>query len=261
MATVDGDSGGFGRSTFQIKQVTSVKSDNKPKKVTIAVINSEPSFLHLAVPSLEDAAYLQASTTNGSPFPLLPSDDVSVFFHNSFIAKTKMETVVPEESFRLFLGSDPEVSISYAPVKSLQTTKGFIGSKKRAKHFGFQTTIKNNKSKAIVCVITEPLPCSQDDSVKVTLKEPSIEALQTVEQTQDFDAAAVHLESHPSNLESTEAAVVHVLQNSITNNLIWILAIPSRGQIVVPFSYTVEWPKGSDIEIKERPNLDADFLY
>mmetsp|Transcript_958 Transcript_958/g.1557 ORF Transcript_958/g.1557 Transcript_958/m.1557 type:complete len:308 (+) Transcript_958:414-1337(+) len=253
-AKIDEDSGGFGRSTFKIEQATTVKSDGKPKKVTVAVISSQPVFLYLAVPALDDAAFIQASTANASPFPLLPSKDVSIFFQNSFIAKTEIDVVIPDENFQLFLGKDPEIQVNYAPVKSLQKSKGLV-SKKNLKSHAYQTTVINNKPRTVVCVVTEALPQSREDSIKVLLQDPKPEDLQEVEETDDFKAAASYLEANPSNLfdsagdgapdPSADPRVFRVLKNTTTNNLIWILQIPAKRQLVVPFVYTVEWPKNS----------------
>ena len=50
--------------------------------------------------------------TNDSDYTLLASDDVSIFFDNSFVTKTSLTSVSPGESFQTFLGIDPAVKVS-----------------------------------------------------------------------------------------------------------------------------------------------------
>lgn len=49
--------------------------------------------------------------TNDSDYTLLASDDVSIFFDNSFVTKTSLTSVSPGESFQTFLGIDPAVKV------------------------------------------------------------------------------------------------------------------------------------------------------
>lgn len=49
--------------------------------------------------------------TNNTDYLLLASDDVSIFFDNSFVTKTSLTSVSPGESFQTFLGIDPAVKV------------------------------------------------------------------------------------------------------------------------------------------------------
>lgn len=57
------------------------------------------------------AAYPATQATNDTDYLLLASEDVSVFFDNSFVTKTGLATVSPGESFQAFLGTDPAVKV------------------------------------------------------------------------------------------------------------------------------------------------------
>lgn len=85
------------------------------------ILNHSPSFaaaLPWTIPSalpLTDPVCaggrdnLQA--TNNTDYLLLASANVSIFFDNSFVAKTNLRSVSPGESFQTFLGVDPAVKV------------------------------------------------------------------------------------------------------------------------------------------------------
>lgn len=54
---------------------------------------------------------LAPQATNNTDYLLLASDDVSIFFDNSFVTKTSLTSVSPGESFQTFLGIDPAVKV------------------------------------------------------------------------------------------------------------------------------------------------------
>ena len=54
-------------------------SDNKPHKVTIAILEMAANMRHFCAPALAQLAYLQSNTTNTSQYTLLASDKVNVF--------------------------------------------------------------------------------------------------------------------------------------------------------------------------------------
>ena len=57
--------------------------------------------------------------TNNTDYLLLASNDVSIFFDNSFVTKTSLTTVSPGESFQTFLGIDPAVKVKKTPKRRL----------------------------------------------------------------------------------------------------------------------------------------------
>jgi hypothetical protein len=129
VATNDGSSS----ATFAIPRPATIASDNDAHKVSITVLTLKPSFTHVVVPrcvapgtergrradpalrlrrgrravpdSINTNAYIKASVTNDSSFPLLPGP-LNVFIDGSFITQTALELTAPREEFALFLGAD-----------------------------------------------------------------------------------------------------------------------------------------------------------
>ena len=54
---------------------------------------------------------IATQATNNTDYLLLASNDVSIFFDNSFVTKTSLTSVSPGESFQTFLGIDPAVKV------------------------------------------------------------------------------------------------------------------------------------------------------
>ena len=131
-----------GSAMFTIERPAMIDSDDKPHSVTIVSLSLASKFRHYCTPALSPAAYVQvrlrddavaarihthsayllraavclcvcasgwvqATTTNTSPYLLLASEQVNVFCDGSFIAQTRLNDVNPGESFRSFLGVDP----------------------------------------------------------------------------------------------------------------------------------------------------------
>jgi uncharacterized protein (TIGR02231 family) len=98
---------------FVIERLCTVEADNKPHRVTIAILHFTPQLLYFATPCLESAFYLQVKAKNTSPFPLLPSRHVSVFLDGSFVTTTSLKNVSPSEEFTTFLGVDTAIKLDY----------------------------------------------------------------------------------------------------------------------------------------------------
>jgi len=100
-----------GAARFEIDHKATILSDGAPHKVTVALIELSPETRHFSAPTLEPRAFLQARTPNVSPYPLLPSDNCSVFVDGSFVCKSSLPLTMPGEHFALFLGPDPSIKV------------------------------------------------------------------------------------------------------------------------------------------------------
>eukprot|EP00808_Paulinella_micropora_P018571 g7491.t1 len=110
---------GAGSATFQIVTPATIASDNKEHKVTIAMLETRPSFRYFCTPELEEVAYLQCRATNLSAYPLLETrNGVSIFMDGSFVTKTGIKYTSPGEAFFTFLGVDPSIKVQCASSSS-----------------------------------------------------------------------------------------------------------------------------------------------
>ncbi|CAN0195768.1 unnamed protein product [Ectocarpus sp. 6 AP-2014] len=274
VAQVEGGGGGMGAVSFVVETPADIKSNAQAKKLTVGVLQLSAEVSHYLVPAKESAAYLQAKATNNTDYLLLASNDVSIFFDNSFVTKTSLTSVSPGESFQTFLGIDPAVKITVAPPRKTSKKRGIFSKSNHVTHT-HSTSISNKKKVPVTCVVVDAMPRSTNEIIKasllsftgyrcnsrpcsVTLKQPPPSGVTESEAITDDVLASAALEmceagDRGSSNVQTPPAVHGVLGviKSPSNHLAWVGKIAPQGEISVPLEYTVEWPTGKQIEFSE----------
>ncbi|CAM9377083.1 unnamed protein product [Ectocarpus sp. 6 AP-2014] len=260
-ATAQVESGGgfLGAVSFVVETPADIKSNGQMKKLTVGELQLSVEVTHYIVPAKAPAAYLQAKATNNTDYLLLASNDVSIFFDNSFVAKTSLTSVSPGESFQTFLGIDPAVKITVAPPRKTSKKRGIFSKSNHVTHT-HSTLISNNKTVPVTCVVVDALPRSTDDIIKVTLKEPLPASVSECEAITDDSLVSIALETFGGGEENSnnstrrppatpaESLVTGVFK-SPSNHLAWVGKIAPQGGVSVPLTYTVEWPFEKEIEM------------
>jgi len=219
-------------ATFVIERKSTIASDSREHKVTIAMIPLTCDVRFFVTPQLEQQAYTQTRLTNSSPYPFLESDTASVFIDGSFIAKTKMELTAPGENFNLFLGVDPAVKVEHRTIKNT-TTKGkdgkmLVKKEPSKKVVEYRTMLHNTKSVAIEITVVELCPRTSDERI-------------VVEVTQPAGLATTGANDTPASGES-QLKVGGVMQNKLTNNVVFSRKLNPGEKMELPFHYTISWP-------------------
>ncbi|CAN0195385.1 unnamed protein product [Ectocarpus sp. 6 AP-2014] len=266
VAQVEG--GGVGAVTFAIEKPATVKGNGESTKLSVAVLQLSTDVVHYVVPSRDATAYLQANATNNTDYLLLASEDVSIFFDNSFVAKTSLTSVSPGESFQTFLGIDPAVKVKVAPPRKTSKQKGLFGKVDHVAH-AHSTVISNKKKVPVTCVVIEALPLSTNEMIKVKLQQPApAKVTESVEAVNDealvdaglamFGGQGKDYEDDGGTTKGSTAAAPEVVKTGIagitkgpTNHLAWVLKVAPQDDISIPLEYTVEWPIGNEVVFKE----------
>lgn len=263
-----GGDGGIGAVSFAIKQPAILKSDGQSKRLTVGILQLTAKVTHYIVPSKEASAFLQAKATNNTDYLLLASDDVSIYFDNSFVNKTSLAFVSPGESFQTFLGVDPAVKIKCAPLRKTSKKYGVFSKSHLVTHV-HSTSISNKKKVPVTCVVLGAIPRSTNDIIKVNQQQPPTGEIRASNATSTEALVSEALgmfgpgggdedcPSPPSSRESPSAkkgkgsdvsAVAGVVKNSL-NHLAWVANVAPQSEVHIPLKYTVEWPIDEDIEI------------
>jgi len=205
-------------STFTIPRPATIPSDNTPHKVTVALITLPSKFSYTAIPKLTNLVYLRANLKNTSEFSLLPGPAM-IFFDNNFVSTSELKQVAVSEDFVVFLGVDNGVKSEIKPIKKMvENASGFFSTKNSSQAVSKTMIIKNNKKIDIDIKVFEQLPLSSDSKIIVKLVEPDLKKVTDVKLT-------------PSN------------------NLEWRFTLPASEKRVIEMSYTIEWPKGREIQL------------
>lgn len=251
-----------GSTTFIIPRKVTIDSDNKPHKVTVTVASFTPQMVHYVAASISPFVYLQSKTQNTSPYPLLASENVSVFLDGSFVATTSIKQTSPEEHFNVFLGVDPSVKVQYMPCKTSQYVKGWLSGTEVKKYF-YSTIIHNTKQRPIRVIVAEVLPRAADEKISIELLDPAPSTLtkassDTAPILNEQDVIA-GLDGFDGGSESSSGTATRpaaswprdfVTQNKYTNNIVWLKTLQPGEKTEMKFSYRVAWPQGQSIGIR-----------
>lgn len=157
-------------TTFRIATPTSIASDNSPQKVPITTTKLDAALVYHTTPKRVATAYLTATVNNTSDFPLL-AGAMNVFLDGTFVATSRLETVMPGEKFDLALGADEGIAIEHKRVQKFTEQTGLISKSTRIT-YEYLVTVRNNKRTPARVAITDQVPLSRNEKVVVRVQSP-----------------------------------------------------------------------------------------
>lgn len=157
-------------ATFTIPAQTDLPSDNAPHKVPIGTLALKADLRYSATPKLVPAAFLTADVANTSEFPLL-AGPMNVFLDDTFVAASRLRTVMPGEKFDLALGVDEGVSVKRRLNNRLTENTGLVNRGQRIT-YDFTFILQNNKKTVVPLVLRDQLPVSRHEKIVVKLLAP-----------------------------------------------------------------------------------------
>ncbi|TEB24527.1 hypothetical protein FA13DRAFT_1756801 [Coprinellus micaceus] len=154
-------------ATFRVPGLISIPSDGVSHNVTIVSLKPEARLAWMTVPSVDTKVHLTTRITNSSEYTLLPGSS-SVYVDGSFISKSSVPLVSPQESFTCALGLDPSIRITNPPPRGILT-------KTSSTSYTQRISVYNTKSMPIDNVkVLARIPVSQDAQITVKLISPSL---------------------------------------------------------------------------------------
>jgi uncharacterized protein (TIGR02231 family) len=207
-------------ATFKIATPVTLASDSTSQKVAITSAKLPGNLQYQATPKLLEAAFLRASVTNTGEFPFL-AGPVSTFLDDTFVATSRLKTVMPGERFELALGVDDAIAVKRHLVNRFAEDTGLTNSGRRVT-YEFLVTITNNKKTGERVVFTEAIPVSRDEKIVVKLLTPLERELGT--------AAA------PKEVSREE-----------DGKLVWRLDLKPGEQREIPLKVSIDHP--ADVEV------------
>ncbi|KAL0946274.1 hypothetical protein HGRIS_012526 [Hohenbuehelia grisea] len=158
-------------ATYQVPGLISIPSDGQAHNVTIVQLELDAVMSWVSVPRVDTRVHLKAKIKNASEFTLL-SGNASVYVDGSFISKSDVPAVSPQESFDCPLGLDSAVRITYHPLSKKAGQSGFY-SKSSTRSYTQRVTVHNTKSTAIGSLtVVDHVPISEDSQITVKLLAP-----------------------------------------------------------------------------------------
>jgi len=198
--------------TFNIDIPYDIPSKQQP---TVAVLQSptvKATYQYSAVPKISENAYLVANITDWQTLNLM-NGDANLYFENNFIGTTYLDTKAFNDTLKLSLGKDESIAIKRTKVKSF-TEKNLVGSKITETRV-WEITITNGKKQDVEIDLKDQIPISSNEKLKVKLVDQG---------GSDYTAA--------------------------TGILKWVVKLKPTETKKIQFSYSVEYPKGFQVNLE-----------
>jgi uncharacterized protein (TIGR02231 family) len=157
-------------AVFKIATTASIPSDNSPQKVPITTARLAANPEYLTVPKRQAVAFLTSKVVNSSDFPLL-AGGMNVFLDGTFVANSRVRTVMSGEKFDLALGADEGISIKHKRVQRFSENTGLTDSGKRIT-YEYLITVQNNKRSDQHVIVVDQLPVSRNEKIVVKQLAP-----------------------------------------------------------------------------------------
>jgi uncharacterized protein (TIGR02231 family) len=158
-------------ATFRISEPVTLPSDNTTQKVAVTTLPLRADLHYEAAPKLVEAAFLTAKATNTSEFPFL-AGSLNAFLDETFVATSRLKTVMPGESFDLALGADDGIAVKRRLVNRFNENTGLMSSGRRIT-YDILVTLTNNKRTAEKIVFREAVPVSRHEKIVVKQLTPA----------------------------------------------------------------------------------------
>ncbi|KAF8648966.1 hypothetical protein AX16_006080 [Volvariella volvacea WC 439] len=229
-------------ATFKIPGLTNIPSDNTAHSVVIAELELKSLMSWACVPKKDERVHLKAKITNSSDYTLL-SGPASVYVNGSFIAKSKVPLVSPDESFECSLGLDPSIRVTYHPRIRKATQLGFY-NKSSTQLYTQRLTVFNSKQVPVTNLkLLDHYPVSEHQDIVVKLISPPL----TLPEKQTN--GTVQIASPPKIADGVIAQWNGVDEEDVDlanlgkdGMFSWICAIPSQGKVNLLLQWEVRTP-------------------
>ena len=149
---------------FEVEIPYTLLSGNKSTTVEVSRYEVPATYEYFCIPKIDKDAFLLASITQWEKYNLLEGE-ANIFFENTFVGKTILDTRNVSDTLSLSLGRDKSISVNRQKVHEYNTKK-FLGSKAETTRT-WEITIKNNKSLPVSMVLFDQIPVSTTQEIEV----------------------------------------------------------------------------------------------
>ncbi|KAJ7119768.1 hypothetical protein C8R44DRAFT_737530 [Mycena epipterygia] len=234
-------------ATFRVPGLVSIPSDGEAHNFTIVQLNLKAAMSWVSVPKIDTKAHITARITNASEYALL-GGMASVYVDGSFISRSDIPPVSPQESFNCPLGVDPSIRITHHPVIKKVSRSGFY-TKSVNYVFSQRITVFNTKSTTIDRLkIVGQIPTSQDAQIEVKLVNPALTVPSEAAGTKRTSMVATKNPA-PQVVKIAQGVVAQwdgvdepdcaVESLGLDGKVNWICSVPSQGKVNLSLDWEV----------------------
>lgn len=197
--------------SFEIVKPYTLPSSNNDYVIAMKTYTNSANYTYYSVPKIEENTFLVATVKDWEKLNLLEGE-ANIYFEDTFIGTTLIDTRYAEKELEISLGIDKNVTIQRKKLIDF-TTKQLIGNKQEENR-DYEIIVKNNKKQPIQLVVYDQIPISKREQITVKLDENS-----------------------KGNL------------NTKTGEIKWQFKLNPKDVKTVYLKYSVRFPKGTRIQL------------
>jgi uncharacterized protein (TIGR02231 family) len=157
-------------TTFDIEQRHSIQSGGRPYHISLSTETLQASFEYLAIPKMELSAFLLAKVTGWEKLNLIDGI-ANVYYGNTYIGESSINTRLIGDTLELSLGRDNQVVVSRTKVEDKGNTPVIGG--KRSEFFIYEIRVRNNRNVPVGIRVQDQIPVSQENDIMVEVSDIS----------------------------------------------------------------------------------------
>jgi uncharacterized protein (TIGR02231 family) len=159
-------------SQFDVPGGTSISGDGTARKVQVIGVDVHVEWMHIAVPSLDERAWMVAEGTWPEMWSLT-AGSVSIFASDSYVGSMRLPTVGTGATFELGFGPDDAVTVERTVTEDLRRSPGLFRRPRVTRTW--QTTLRNRRSDSVTLSLRDRIPVSTQSKWRVDalLEEPT----------------------------------------------------------------------------------------
>ena len=154
-------------TNFEIDLPYDIPSDGVAYSVNIKDEMIPASYQHVAVPKLDNDAFLIAKINNWDSLSLLPGD-ANIIMDNVYLGKSYLNPNTTDDTLSISMGRDKRIAINRKLVKGYNKVKR---NDSKIESYTYEITVKNNKKQSIDMNLSDQFPISQTKEIEVTLSD------------------------------------------------------------------------------------------
>ena len=155
---------------FKINKSYTIPSSNRSIAIEVERYSLPAKYEYYAIPKITKEAFLLASISQWEEYNLL-AGEANIFFDNSFVGKTILDTRNLSDTLTLSLGKDPSIIVNRELVKDKTSKRTF--SSKREENRNWKLTVRNTKSSPIHFTLLDQVPISRNNTIEVKVNNLS----------------------------------------------------------------------------------------
>ncbi|PAW94951.1 hypothetical protein CKK33_16185 [Mucilaginibacter sp. MD40] len=155
---------------FNIANPYTIPSDGKQYSVAINEVSTNATYQYYVAPKLSTDVFLTAQLTDWNKYNFL-SGEANLFFEDTFIGKSLIDTHATGDTLNLSLGVDKNIVVTRTLQKDMTAKQALSSNRKEIRDW--LITVKNRKSQPAALLVEDQIPVSQNSGIDVETQEIS----------------------------------------------------------------------------------------